>query len=251
MAPVNPVHGFRCFLHGARLMLSPSLRVFVLMPILINAVLFALLTWWVVGQFDGWMTQLVSGLPDWLAAISSGVLALFLGLLLMIFMGVGFLPLTNFVAAPFNGLLAERAQWLVAGIAPPDENIAALVLRSVWRELRKLAYFLPRSLGVFLLVCVLSFIPLLNVLALLISFVWGAWYMTAQYLDYCEDNQQRSFNSTLVLMRRQRLHSYGFGSAVMLAAMVPILNWFVMPAAVCGAVHLWAQSFQLQADSVA
>lgn len=238
--PNHLIHGFRCFLDGVRLALSPSLRAFILMPLAINAVLFALLTWWVLGQFDGWIAGIVSFLPQWLVEISRGVIAVFLGVLLVITMGVSFLPLTSLIAAPFNGLLAERAQLLVTGVKPPDENLVSLVLRSLLRELRKLAYFFPRSAGVLLLVFFLSFIPLLNLLAPVIGFLWGAWFMTLQHVDYCEDNQQRGFQNTLALMRNHRWHSYGFGGAVMLAAMVPVLNWFVIPVAVCGAVQLWA-----------
>jgi CysZ protein len=73
--------------------------------------------------------------------------------------------------------------------------------------------------------------------------------MALQYLDYCEDNQQRGFHSTLDLMRGHRSQSLGFGAGVMLAAMVPVLNWFVMPVAVCGAVRLWAGLRQMAAGS--
>jgi CysZ protein len=239
--PTAFVKGFRCFLEGAHLVLSPTLRPFILMPLAINMVLFAALTWWVIGQFDGWLASMLSFLPDWLVELSRGVIAFLMGLLLVMAMGVSFLPLTSLVAAPFNGLLAERAQLLLAGVAPPDESIPALVVRSVWRELRKLGYFLPRALGVLVLALLLSWIPLVNALVPVLTFVWGAWFMALQYLDYCEDSQQRGFESTLGLMRSQRTHSLGFGAGVMMAAMVPVLNWFVMPVAVCGATRLWVQ----------
>ena len=233
--------GFRCFFQGVQLALSPALRPFVVVPLLINVLLFAALSWWVAGEFSGWLDALLSFLPDWLAAISRGVLAVLLAVLLFLVMGISFLPVSNVLAAPFNGLLAERAQLLLAGVGPPPENILALVSRSLARELRKLLYFTPRTLGVLCAAFLLSWIPLLNIAAPLLTFVWGAWYMVLQYLDYCEDNQQRDFGSTLALVRGQRSGSLGFGAAVMLAASVPVLNWFVMPVAVCGAAGLWVQ----------
>lgn len=233
--------GFRCFLHGLRLVLSPTLRPFVIVPLLVNVLLFAALSWWVAGQFGGWLDALVSLLPDWLAAISRGVLAVLLGVLLFLVMGISFLPVSNVLAAPFNGLLAEKAQLLLAGVEPPQENPLALVSRSLARELRKLLYFAPRTLGVLCVAFLLSWIPLVNVVAPVLTFVWGAWYMVLQYLDYCEDNQQREFNHTLSLVREQRSGGLGFGAVVMLAASVPVLNWFVMPVAICGAASLWVQ----------
>ncbi|HBC34520.1 MAG TPA: sulfate transporter CysZ, partial [Marinobacter adhaerens] len=38
-----------------------------------------------------------------------------------------------------------------------------------------------------------------------------------------------------------RLSAFGFGLPVALAAMVPVLNLFVVPAAVCGATAYWVR----------
>jgi len=113
-----------------------------------------------------------------------------------------------------------------------------LVPRSLLRELRKMAYYLPRLLATLLL----TFIPGVNIVAPALWFGLNAWMMNIQYLDYPMDNHLRSFREVTTLARHQRMASFGFGGAVMLATMVPLVNLVIMPVAVCGATALWVQS---------
>jgi CysZ protein len=47
----------------------------------------------------------------------------------------------------------------------------------------------------------------------------------------------------------ERLTTYGFGAAVMLGSMVPLLNLVIMPAAVCGATLYWTERLRPTADT--
>jgi CysZ protein len=42
-----------------------------------------------------------------------------------------------------------------------------------------------------------------------------------------------------------RALSLGFGMAVMFSSMVPLINFVIMPAAVCGATALWLERCRL------
>uniref|UniRef100_UPI002490DB29 EI24 domain-containing protein n=1 Tax=Janibacter hoylei TaxID=364298 RepID=UPI002490DB29 len=78
--------------------------------------------------------------------------------------------------------------------------------------------------------------------------VWGAWCMAIQYVDYPLDNHQRPFYELKTVLRRRKLTSLAFGGTVMLAKMVPILNIFVMPAAVAGGTALWVERLRIEGD---
>ena len=47
------------------------------------------------------------------------------------------------------------------------------------------------------------------------------------------------FKELRARLRRRRALALGFGGAVVLATMIPVLNLFVMPAAVAGSAALW------------
>ena len=165
-------------------------------------------------------------------------------LLALLFVGYGFSIVANLIAAPFNGYLAEKTEHLLRGSPVATENnwktLLLLVPRSIGRELRKLVYFAPLLLGVFLL----SLIPGINAVAAPLGFLVASWMMVLRYLDYPIDNHAMSFSSVKQAARQQRLTSLGFGGAVMLGTMIPLVNLIIMPAAVCGATAYWVRDIQ-------
>jgi CysZ protein len=234
----NIIRGTDYLVQGLRLLTRPGIRPFVLIPLLINIALFGGALWWGVQQVSALNAMLMGWLPGWLEWLSWLLWPIFL-LLALLFVGYGFSIVANLIAAPFNGYLAEKAEQLLTGAPLATENnwktILLLVPRSIGRELRKLLYFVPLLLGVF----VLSMIPGINVIAAPLGFLIAAWMMTLQYLDYPFDNHAMSFAQVKQGARLQRLTSMGFGGAVMLGTMIPVLNLVIMPAAVCGATAYW------------
>ena len=136
---------------------SPGLRLFVILPLTVNVLLFFGLIWLAVGQFSGWVDTFMPSLPNWLAFLEYLLWPLFVALVvLMVFFT--FTMLANIIAAPFNGFLSEKVEVVVRGedAAPPFSwaELLAMLPRTIGRELRKLAYFAPRALALL----VLSFI---------------------------------------------------------------------------------------------
>jgi CysZ protein len=225
---------------GLRLVLSPGLRLFLLLPLTINVLLFAGLVGFALTQFNVWVETLMPSLPNWLGFLEYLLWPLFVVLVLvMIFFS--FTLLANIIAAPFNGFLAEKVEVVVRGQDdfPPFRwgELVAMLPRTVGRELRKLRYFLPRALGLL----VLSFIPVLNLVATPLWILFGIWMMAVQYIDYPADNNKLGFDEMLAWLREKRWQSLGFGGIVYLALLVPLLNLLIMPAAVAGATLFWVR----------
>ncbi|SCY51467.1 sulfate transporter CysZ [Pseudomonas flexibilis] len=225
---------------GLSLVLSPGLRLFVLLPLLINLVLFAVLIGLAVQQFGQWVDYFMPSLPDWLAFLEYLLWPLFVALVLLIVFFT-FTLLANLIAAPFNGFLAEKVEVVVRGqdSFPTFSwgELAAMVPRTLGRELRKLAYFLPRVLALL----ILSLIPGLNVLAAPLWLLFGIWMMAVQYIDYPADNNKLGWNEMLDWLRARRWQSLGFGGITYAALLVPGLNILMMPAAVAGATVFWVR----------
>jgi CysZ protein len=113
----------------------------------------------------------------------------------------------------------------------------AMVPRTLGREMRKLSYFLPRAIALL----ILSFIPVLNILAAPLWLVFGVWMMAVQYIDYPADNNKMSWDDMLAWLREKRWQSMSFGGITYLALLVPGLNIVMMPAAVAGATLFWVR----------
>ncbi|SNR68705.1 CysZ protein [Methylobacillus rhizosphaerae] len=236
--PTTVFSGPQYVLQGLRLLLSPGLRAFVLLPLLTNLILFVAMVYYSVQQFSLWLTRLMATLPGWLEFLSYLLWPLFV-LLLVLIIFFTFTLFANLIAAPFNGLLAEKAEVLIRGEDDfPSFNLhelLAIVPRTLGRELRKLMYFLPRTLALLLL----SLVPGLNLLAAPLWLLFGIWMMCVQYLDYPADNHKLGWQDMLRWLRKKRWKSLGFGSSVYLALWIPGLNIIMMPAAIVGATLFW------------
>lgn len=236
----NLFTGFDYLLQGFRLMWRPGLRLFVLIPLLINVLIFALLIGLTLDQFGDWIETAINWLPEFLSFLRWILWPLAMIVILVVVMYT-FSIVANLIASPFNGLLAEKTEELLTGREVPGfETIGQALLmfpKSLARELAKLLYYLPLAL----VVLVISFIPAINLAAPVLWFLLGAWMMVIQYCDYPMDNHRQSFGNMKKTIRVQRMTSLGFGTGVMVGTMIPILNFFIMPAAVCGATAYWAR----------
>jgi len=238
--PVQALSGPGYLGAGLRLILRPGLRLFVLLPLTVNLLLFIGLSVLAFQQFGYWVEALMPTLPAWLGFLEYLLWPLFVVLVLLILF-FGFTLLANLIAAPFNGFLAEKVESVVRGhdAAPPFHwrELLAMIPRTLGRELRKLGYFLPRALGLL----VLSLIPGLNLIAAPLWLLLGVWMMAVQYIDYPADNHKLGWDEMLAWLRAKRWQSLGFGAATYAALLVPGLNILLMPAAVAGATVFWVR----------
>ncbi len=236
----NFVAGAGYLVEGAKLLTHPSLRLFVMVPLAINILIFGSLIFYTLSYLTDLMNAWLAGIPDWLGFIE-WILWPLVGLTLSLATGYLFTAVALLIASPFNGLLAEKAEELVTGREVPAlEGLGAALMmlpRSMVRELKKFIYYLPMAVFVLLV----SFIPVINAAAPFLWFLLGAWMMSIQFVDYPMDNHQLDFGEVKEAVRSRRLSSLGFGGLVALCTGIPVVNFFVVPAAVVGATLLWCR----------
>lgn len=236
----SPGKAINYFLEGARLVLQPGLRKFILIPLLVNVLIFFVVTIALFNAFGDVFTQILEWTPNWLNWLAWLLWPLVAFIFLIVY-GYSFNIITNFIAAPFFGLLAEKIETQLTGTAPPNESWSELIPRTLQRETIKLWYFITRGLLVLVIFITLFFIPGANLLGTFIAAVWSCWCMAIQYADYPADNHQLSFHELRRRLNTQPLTSYSYGGIILLGSMVPVLNIFVTPIAVAGATLYWVR----------
>ena len=107
----------------------------------------------------------------------------------------------------------------------------------------KTKLYLPRAIGFFLLMWIL---PLIGQV---IWFLFIAWMMAIQYIDYPFDNHKIPFSQMKVALKQKQGLSYSFGMTVTLFSMIPIVNFIVMPVAICGATAMWVDKYKNNFDT--
>ena len=227
-------------LTGLRWLPKAGVRGFVAIPLLINTLLFGGGIWFGASQLQR-LDQAVQGwLPDWLAWLHWLLWLLFvLTMLVVIF--YAFSLVANAIAAPFNGLLAERVEKMIHTdgrvTPPPAESSWRDLLFSPLAELRKLLYFIGWAIPV----VVVSFVPAANVAAPVLWVVSTSWMLALEYADYPLGNRGLNLQAQRGLLRQHWLLALGFGGMTLLLTLIPVLNFLAMPAAVVGATLMWNQ----------
>jgi CysZ protein len=234
----NLFKGFGYMTQGFHIILQPGFRLFLLVPFIVNILLFTLMIVWAYSLIDGWMATLLSWLPDWLAFMEWLFwLAYFVVIMMTLF--YGFIAAANLIGAPFYGYLAERTEKYLKGedIDEPFswKLLIAMIPRTIMRELQKILYYLPRVLGLL----ILGLIPGINLIVAFVWLIFSAWMMAIQYIDYPADNNHMSFKDMRKYLSKYRFTSLGFGMLAFGLTLLPILNFLALPAAVCGAVAFW------------
>ncbi|SEH09160.1 sulfate transporter CysZ [Candidatus Venteria ishoeyi] len=228
---------------GFGLITQKGIRQWVLIPLLINVVLFAGLIIYTSMQMDLLAVSFENWLPNWLDWLSILLWPLFI-LSVVMFVFFGFTFIANFIAAPFNALLSAAVERHLTGQEPSEAKTTlwAMVIGSLLDELRKLTYNLLRLLPIL----ILFIIPGLQLIAPVLLFLFTIWMLTLQYVDYPMGNNGLNFKTQREYLRKRRLLSLSFGSGTFLITLIPGLNLLVIPVAVAGATRLWVKEFTQQ-----
>jgi len=234
------MQGALCLGRGARLIRHPDVRLYVIMPLLINVTLFGALIWFGYTQFSPLVELLMSYIPDFLGFLR-WILWLVITVLTAIIVFFTFTPIANIVAAPFNALLSEKIETLLTGKAvSSDISFLTMVKNSLRSQLGKLFYIALWSLALLLV----SLIPVVNLAAPFLWVLFGSWLLSLEYLDYPMGNHDLSFRRQKQLLSRRRGLALGYGGSVMVLTSIPLINFIVMPVAVAGATLLYIEQLE-------
>ncbi len=237
------IRGFHYFLAGIGDLTQKGLRRYVVLPILANAIVFAVLIYVGIHWFGLLIHWVESLLPTWLHWLNV-LLWIIFALSAIIIMAYTFTLIANLIATPFNGLLAEKAEMFERGTLHQNNDPWYAFIKDIPRDLKRqlqfIFYYLPRAI----LGLILFFIPLVQTIAAPLWFMFNAWMMSIQYMDYPMDNHRIEFKKMRQKLLEKRAVNFGFGCAVLLFTMVPVLNFIAMPAAVIGATKLWVKEYE-------
>ncbi len=221
----NPVLAIGFLFKGLKLLTSPELRKFIIIPMLINVVLYsAALT---LGYF--YISDLINQfIPSWLQWLSWILWPLFF----VSFFIAGFFTFSvvaNLLAAPFYGKLSAKTLAMVEGksLETVEQSLAKVLVA----ESKRIGYLATRALPLL----ILSIIPGLNVIAPFLWALFGAWGMALEYLAYPLENEGVLFSEQKILVSSVRFGALSFGGLAVLGLTIPVLNIIVAPAAVIGA----------------
>lgn len=220
---------------GFSLIIQKGIRPFVLVPLLINIIVFSAGIWLASSQVDRLMAQL---LPSWLSWLEWLLWPLFF---LLIFFAVfyTFSIIANLIAAPFNSILAERVESRLRGLPVPEfqgyKTLPGIIARTFRSEISKLLYMFKWLI----LLLLITVIPVVNLIAPFAWALYGAWMLAITYADYPMGNHELYFKEELPALKKHRAHALGFGGGLSVLTLIPVVNFLAMPVGVAGGTAFW------------
>ncbi len=234
------MQGATCLGRGFHLIRQPEVRLYVIMPLLINIILFGGLLWLGYQQFSPMVESLMSHVPGFLEFLR-WFIWIVITLLTAIIVFFSFTPIANVIAAPFNALLSEKIEIRLTGKAASSGiSFYAMIKISVLSQLGKLLYIALWSLALLLI----SLVPVINIIAPVLWVIFGSWLLSLEYLDYPMGNHDLRFSDQKKILAQRRGLALGFGGAVMVLTSIPLINFIVMPVAVAGATLLYVEQLE-------
>lgn len=229
---------------GAKLVYveQPGLTRYWIVPIVVTSVTL-IACFGLVGHFHDALVSAIWGAPtgdDWLAWLAraahwifDALVWLVLGLLAL----VATMLVGSVVAAPFNARLGEVLDARLTGHAAPPFALSRVVLDVVRTVAIEVVFFV---LNVILFVASVA-MPALAPALVIVGFVLTAYYFAIGYLEIPQVARDRTMGDRFRFLGRHAMAILGFGTGVGLFLFVPIVNLLFMPAAVAGAVMLFAE----------
>ena len=227
--------GFFYLLSGFKLILKPGIRLYVVIPLLINTLLFTCAIIYGASLFGGLIDWLISQW-QWIEWIKWLLWPLFV-IIALIIVFFSFSLIANLIGAPFNGFLAEAVENYLTGeeiIQPGEVSLIQEIIDAFKSEFQKFLYFLIRAVPLLLL----FIIPMVNIVAPIIWFLFSAWMLVIEYMDYPMGNHQILFAEQRKKLSTNKQLAFGFGLGVMILTFIPVINFLVMPVAVAGATRM-------------
>ena len=222
---------------GFSLVTRPGIRLYVLIPMLINALLFAAVITWGAHLLSDFINTTLTGWLEWLRWL---LWPLFIVISLTIIFFC-FSILANLIAAPFNGFLAEAAEVQLTGSTLSDtgnlKQLPAEIVNAVKSEFKKFTYFIIRAVPLLLL----FIIPIVQIAAPFLWFIFGAWMLALEYMDFPMGNHGILFSEQRKSLQEKRKIIFGFGVGALILTLIPVANFVAIPVIVCGATKMWVE----------
>lgn len=227
---------------GFKLIFKPGIRLYAFIPFLINTAIFICLFFVAKSYFGKFNDWAIHFLPNWLSWLSTILwFIFFIGFIFVAIYTFNFIA--NIIAAPFNSILSEKVELYLTGKTANSQGYLGIIKdvpRVILRQVAILGHFLPRAL----VLLVMFLIPVLQLAAPFLWFLFQAWIMALQYLDYPTDNHKIPFKAVVEKASDKRLLSLSFGGSVFICSMIPFVNFLVLPAACAGATKLWVDKLR-------
>ncbi|MCK4536677.1 MAG: EI24 domain-containing protein, partial [Desulfuromonadales bacterium] len=233
--------GFFCPFRSLLLLRSkPRLILYILIPFLINLAVFTGAVYLGLEFFGSTVVEYIPQGEAWYWTLLHWFLWVVAVLLTSVLVFFTFTVVGNLVASPFNDLLSERTEALLAGRNIDESFSLRQFLSDAWKtvlmEARKMWVFVV----VMILILPLNLLPGIgNAIYTVLAISLTLFFLCVEYLSFVMVRKRQFFNDQRRFIFSRKFLMLGFGCGVMAVLAIPFFQFFCIPLAVIGATRLW------------
>ncbi|MDW7643734.1 MAG: sulfate transporter CysZ [Desulfuromonadales bacterium] len=228
---------------------NPRLLKFVLIPFLINLVVFSGVVFLGLDFFGDIVARYVPHGEAWYWAFLTFFAWLLASIVTTLLVFFCFTVVGNLIASPFNDLLSERTEEILTGIGSSETFSWKTFGGDAWRAIvvegKKMSFFVVGMLALLLL----NLIPLAGqVLYSIAAALFTLFFLAVEYLGYVLSRKRLSFAQQRHYIFGQTFLHLGFAVGVLCLLAIPLMQLLCIPLAVVGATRLYCEKGNLSAD---
>lgn len=217
----------------------PGLVRFILIPFLINVLVFCLVVYFGFGAFQGFVLSKIPHGDAWYWFLLNYFL---IGLGMLVTLVLVFFTFTvvgSLIASPFNDILSERTEEILSGTKDKSTFSFPLFVkearRAVSNEGKKIAMFVAGMLVLLLL----HLLPVIgSILYSVLSVLWTIFFLVVEYTGYVFSRKRIEFSEQRNIILSRFSMMFGFGTAVFCVLVIPFFQFLCIPLGVVGATRL-------------
>jgi CysZ protein len=231
----NPV---KAFFEGAQLSLRafgyllthPQLWLMVVIPLVLNVLIFAGVLWWGFSSFSTMFYGWLEGREGWYWEALLWIAKLLYWVVVLFVVYFIFTPVALIIAAPFNDRLAESVERCFGFQINDNRSLLRMLvgetLYILFSELKRMGVI--SSVFVFLLP--LNLVPVVgSILYFVMSFLWAGWCSAWEFTGFAGDRRHLRLSVKWGLLRQNFFASAGFGLVTAGLMMLPFVNVLTVP----------------------
>ena len=240
---VNFSRGFFAPFRSVRILRSnPRLIQYILIPFLINALVFSGAVYLGLDFFGSTVVEHIPQGDVWYWSVLYWLLWLFAVLLTAVLVFFSFTVVGNLLASPFNDLLSERTEEVLSGHVNDERFSFGRFLRdalqTVLMEAKKMWVFVV----VMVFILPLNLLPGIgNSLYTLLAVSLTLFFLSFEYLGFVLVRKHQFFREQKSYIFARKFLMLGFSCGVMTLLAIPFFQLFCIPLAVIGATRLWCE----------
>jgi CysZ protein len=247
---VNFSRGFFAPFRSVRILRhNPRLIQYILIPFMINTIVFSAAVYLGLDFFGGTVVEYIPQGEGWYWALLYWFLWVVAVLLTAVLVFFSFTVVGNLLASPFNELLSERTEEVLSGAVNDEPFTVGRFLRDAWQTI------LMEAKKMWIFVVIMVFILPLNLLPgvgnslyTILAVSLTLFFLCFEYLGFVLVRKRQFFREQKNYIFARKFLMLGFACGVMALLAIPFFQLLCIPLAVIGVTRLWCEEEGLVAQ---